>query len=157
MFSRLNTRKNSFQFYRNVNRPTMSVVASATKKWKKMAAMPKVSFREMKIVLNFRDTVCWSYFQCRITSPVLLQRQQKFTLFIPFRNFVDAARVAFLRVLLLFSDPFSIFTENLRNHEEPRTSYSIQFFVCYYYERLYFVSRLFAVNGISLLKMMVDA
>lgn len=35
---------------------------------KKLARKPKVSFREMKIILNFRGTVCWSYFWCRITT-----------------------------------------------------------------------------------------
>lgn len=64
------------QSYRNVNCTTIARQHSQRKEKggrkgggkKKLARKPKVSFREMKIILNFRGTVCWSYFWCRITT-----------------------------------------------------------------------------------------
>lgn len=62
------------QSYRNVNCTTIARQYSQRKEKtregdkKKLARKPKVSFREMKIILNFRGTVCWSYFWCRITT-----------------------------------------------------------------------------------------
>lgn len=45
----------------------------SVRKQRNILEIPKVSFREMKMILNLRDTVCCSYFRCQVTRSLLSQ------------------------------------------------------------------------------------